>query len=105
MCLLQHSIIMSQAILDELREILERKSKFTPQQIDEAVDILRLAGNFVEPASVSPDACRGADDLVILGTAASGDAEALVTGDKDILDLIQYNGIPILSPRAFYDQC
>jgi len=34
----------------------------------------------------------------------SAAADCLVTGDRDLLDIRQFHGIPILSPRAFHDQ-
>jgi predicted nucleic acid-binding protein len=40
----------------------------------------------------------------VLGTAVAGQADYLVTGDKQLLELGNYQGIPILSPREFYDR-
>ncbi len=45
--------------------------------------------------------CRDADDDAILATAVAARADLLVTGDKDLLVLGSYNGIPIVTP----DQC
>jgi len=58
----------------------------------------------VQPASVPKKACRDPDDLMVLGTALAGEADAIVTGDKDLLVLDTFESIPILSPRAFYDR-
>ncbi len=44
----------------------------------------------------------GTDDL-ILATAMSSQADYLVTGDKQLQDLGTYQGVTILSPRAFLD--
>ncbi|NBC33359.1 MAG: hypothetical protein GVY13_11850 [Alphaproteobacteria bacterium] len=42
-------------------------------------------------------------DDVFLAVALAGKADALVTGDRDLLVLHPFRGIPILSPRAFLD--
>jgi predicted nucleic acid-binding protein len=34
--------------------------------------------------------CRDPDDDVVLGTAVAGRCDAIVTGDKDLLDLTGY---------------
>lgn len=39
------------------------------------------------------------DDAWVLASAVAGEADALVTGDKDLLDLAEAAPLPILSPR------
>ncbi len=46
-----------------------------------------------------PFAARSA--AAILGCAIVAQANYLVTGDRDLLDLHPYQGLPILSPRYF----
>lgn len=53
-----------------------------------------------EPPPVVP-VCRDAFDLPFLHLAAAGLADALVTGDGDLLALTGQVGFPILSPDAF----
>jgi len=48
--------------------------------------------------------CRDPEDDAVLGAAACGRAQGIVTGDDDLLALGTYEGIPILSPRAFIDR-
>ena len=45
--------------------------------------------------------CRDPDDDRILETALMGEADCLVTGDRDLLDMSGFRGIPILTPSAF----
>jgi uncharacterized protein len=47
--------------------------------------------------------CRDADDDLILGTALAANADCLITGDKDLLVLQQFQGIDILRPGDFAD--
>ena len=58
----------------------------------------------VRPAKVPAGACRDRTDLAVLGTALAAEADCLVTGDRDLLELKTFQGIPILSPRAFHDR-
>ena len=44
---------------------------------------------------------RDSEDRIILATAVGGGADAIITGDNDLLTLKQYNGISILTPSQF----
>ena len=52
----------------------------------------------IEPASVSRSALRDAKDLIVLAAAVGGQADIVVTGDKDLLILKTHELIAILSP-------
>jgi predicted nucleic acid-binding protein len=43
--------------------------------------------------------CRDADDDLVLAAALAAKADAIVTGDQDLLVLKRFKGIPILNPR------
>lgn len=102
-CLESHEIIISQHILDEVREHLIRKLKVPPRQAGATVRFLKEVAVIVEPVKVPKDACRDRTDLPVIGTALAAGADCLVSGDKDLLALGRFENIPILSPRAFYD--
>jgi putative PIN family toxin of toxin-antitoxin system len=103
LCFRDHSVVTSEHILIELREHNIGKFKATDSQADLVVDVLRKQCEIVVPALVSADAFGDADDLPVLGTALAGHADSLVTGDKRLQELANYQGIPIRSPRDFYD--
>jgi predicted nucleic acid-binding protein len=42
-------------------------------------------------------------DLIVLGAAQAAQVEVIVTGDKDLLVLANFEGIEILSPQGFLD--
>jgi predicted nucleic acid-binding protein len=46
--------------------------------------------------------CRDPDDDVVLGTAVAGRCDAIVTGDKDLLGLVRFREIAVVSPRDFW---
>jgi len=99
----RHEIVLSEAILSEVARHLQGKFKLPVARVREIVTFLRSQATFVTPEEVPARACRDKEDRVILGTAVAGDANCLVTGDKDLLALGCYHKVPILSPRAFYD--
>ena len=99
-----HSVVLSEHILDELAEHYVGKFKATDEQAALMVDTLRRHVEIVVPAPISRDAFSDADDLPVLGTTIAGQADCLVTGDKKLLSLGNYQGVPILSPRDFYER-
>jgi putative PIN family toxin of toxin-antitoxin system len=103
-CLGSHEIVLSEHILKELRRHLTGKLKVPARQADAILALLREHVAVVRPAKVPADACRDRSDLAVLGTAVAAGADYLVTGDRDLLDLGDFHGIPILSPRAFHDR-
>ena len=93
----------SEHILSELREHLERKFKYTSEEADEAIDLLRTRLVLVVPDSLQQAVCRDPDDDLILATGIAASARCIVTGDKDLLVLQRYQGVEILSPSQFAD--
>jgi predicted nucleic acid-binding protein len=46
-------------------------------------------------------ACRDPTDDKFLELAVSGNADLILSGDKDLLTLHPFRGIPIVTPAAF----
>lgn len=101
---LNHTLVTSEFILNEVEEKLIKKFKYSPETAEEAVALFRSRMEVVAPENLPSQVCRDPDDDNILATAASGNCECIVTGDKDLLVLKQYGEIKILSPREFSDQ-
>lgn len=97
------AVVCSKHILNEFAEHAESKFGVPAEEAAEAVERLRHRVEVAEPSQVEPDACRDIDDLPILGTATAGKVDYLVTGDRDLLSLNSFHGIPVVSPREFYD--
>lgn len=47
--------------------------------------------------------CRDPKDNMFLEAALEGEADFLITGDKDLLTLKRFNGVPIVKPRQFLE--
>ncbi len=103
-CATYHEIVCSEFILDELREKMIDKLKRTPADVAEAIDLLKTRVQIVTPAPLDKPVSRDAEDDSILGTAVAGQAERIVTGDKDLLVLGSYQGVKISSPSEFLEE-
>lgn len=97
-------IAISDYILNELERHLSKKGRISPDQVAEALSILREFSRLVIPDPVPAGTCRDINDLPILGTASSAKAQSLISGDKDLLVLGAFGNIPIISPRQFNDR-
>ncbi len=93
-------LVSSQHLLDEFEEILGEKFGFSRAAAVETRAELEVLADIVEPAEV-PQVCRAPDDDQVLAAALAGEADAIVTGDSDLLVLEWYNRIEILTPAMF----
>ncbi len=50
---------------------------------------------------MSPRVCRVPTDNIVLGWSLTAEADYLVTGDRDLLDLHPFHNLSIVSPRDF----
>lgn len=100
--LMDHDLVISAFILDELARKLREKFGFPDNEVEEVRNNILADSELVTPAEVPPTACRDPNDLPVLGTAIAGRVDVLVTVDKDLLDLEQYSGIPIIRPGQFW---
>ena len=102
-CLSEHEIMLSDDSLDEILRNLRLKIKLPSTIVDSIGKFLYAHANISIPATLASDVCRDPDDVKILGLAVASNADYIVTGDKDLLILKSFKGIPILNPRSFSD--
>jgi putative PIN family toxin of toxin-antitoxin system len=103
LCLEHHSLIFCEGILGEIEEKLRVKIKVSPPIISEYLKVLRNNATIFEPEHVEKAMCRDPDDLMILGLVSPGNADAIVTGDKDLLVIKEYKGARVMTPRTFWE--
>ena len=92
------TLITSEPILSEFEQALVLKARVPPADAAAARHQARGNAEVVHPAILPARVCRDADDDAILGTAISGGADWIVSGDKDLLVLGQYQGMPVIAP-------
>jgi putative PIN family toxin of toxin-antitoxin system len=102
-CIRRHMLITSEFVLNEFREHMASKFKYSTEEAEEAVELLRSTMKVVKPADLGIIVCRDPDDDMVLGTAVAGDATCIVTGDMDLLVIRQFRGIDLVRPVEFAD--
>ena len=95
-------LLVSEDTLAELAQTLAR-DKFNPYvSLEDRQEFFRLYARLAEwvPISSTVRVCRDPKDDKFLELAVDGQAQMLVTGDKDLLALSPYGKIQILTPAA-----
>ena len=99
-CLSEHEMLLSDDLLDEILRNLRYKIKLPSSIVDNIGAFLREHSTISIPAPLSPDVCRDPDDVKFFGLAVASNSDYIVTGDKNLLVLKRFQGIPILNPRS-----
>jgi putative PIN family toxin of toxin-antitoxin system len=94
---------VSQPIIDEMADVLHRKFGMSGEFIAEAIGITREAARVVTPAVQLDVIGEDPPDNRILECAVTGGADYIVTGDKDLLRLKQYDAIRVITVSDFLD--
>jgi uncharacterized protein len=68
---------------------------------DTVMTAVRQVIVIVPTVSIQVHNLRDPKDEIIIAAAVSGGANAIITEDQDLLVLVAFQGIPILSPRDF----
>lgn len=99
-------LLLSLPIIEELERKLST-IKFAPRILaigrtpTEIVNDFRELAEIVAPAETPALAVRDVKDRIILAAAIGGQANYVVSGDKDLTDMGTYAEIGILTPAAF----
>ena len=99
----EHQLITGDVVLDELREVLDRRIKLPAATAENILALLRDQEVVPKPRKPSKVPVRDPDDRWILASAMAGRADVLVTGDRDLLDVADSAPLPILDPRGFWN--
>ena len=101
-CAINHEVVLSPFILDEVREKLVRKFEFSLHEADDVVHLLKSRFEIVKPLKLGAPICRDRDDDTIIGTALAGHCTFIVTGDQDLLVLSTVQSIRMVTPADFW---
>jgi len=102
----QGVLLISEQTLAECLDVLSRpklQAYLDPGDLEAFTLTLGAVAEVIE-IHRAIKACRDPNDDKFLEVAVNGGAEALITGDRDLLDLNPFLGVAILSPRQFLDK-
>lgn len=98
-------LVLSPPILEELSRALfyEKLQRFRWMSEEEVVALLQALAQASELVSgrMAVKASRDPEDDKFLAAAIEGDAEYVVTGDRDLLVLGRYREVRIVAPAVF----
>lgn len=93
--------VISQDILDEVQGVLAQKFSWEKERVQDAIDLLRLVSEIVDPQEKVSIVAHEPDNRII-ECAISGNANLIVSGDKKhLLPLKECHGILIVGPNEF----
>jgi putative PIN family toxin of toxin-antitoxin system len=105
------TLVTSEPLLEELREALARprivtRYGITREDTDQVVALMRRQAEIIAVAD-TVQVCRDPDDDIVIETAVNGSADAIVTGDHDLLsdakvrEYLAAHGVRILTVSEF----
>jgi uncharacterized protein len=98
-------LISSHTTREPVRRLLDaRFDRYVSHET--RINFLRLLPTlaFQIPTTTVLLVCRDPKDNKFLELAVDGQADSLITGDADLLNLHSFRGVDILTPRAFLEQ-
>ncbi len=96
-------VVTTDEQIEEIVTVLRRpkfSKYFSDEDIEELLYLIQKTSKFVEIECKIED-CRDKKDNFILEIAVSGNADFIVTGDKDLIDLTPYKKTQIISYKEF----
>lgn len=99
-------LLTAPVLLEELDRVLRYprlQRHYTMEERARFVALVAAISEVIELPDSVPRICRDPDDDWVIACAVVGDADVIVSGDRDLLDLQQVRDIPILSAREFLE--
>jgi putative PIN family toxin of toxin-antitoxin system len=102
--LARHELVIGEVVLTEVERVLREKLGVAQEIVGEFDELLRReALVVVAQADRLGIELRDPDDVVVLEQAVAGDADVLVTGDRDLLDAADEAPLRIVTPRELWE--
>jgi len=97
----QVQAVTCDAIIDELAEKLALKLRMMPDHVNEVLADYLSFHQVVEIPGVLAAVPRDPDDNAVLECAQVGSAQSVVSGDRDLLSIGNFQGIDIVTASEF----
>ncbi len=101
--LAEHQLIVGEPVLSELRRVLRDRIKVPAETIVGVETLLREQIVVAKPSKPYALPENDPADQWVLASAISGQADVLVTGDSDLLNIASKAPLRIVSPRASWE--
>ena len=92
-------IFTTQDILDETAEVLERDFEYSKDECKNIIKKILLFAKLIEPKQKVDVIKDDPDDNKVIECAIESSSEYIVTYDRHLLKLKEYNGINIIKPE------
>ena len=100
--LAEHKLIIGETVIAELKKVLRQKMRVPAEAIEEFEALLHQESSVVGKTKNLPVAIRDKSDVAVLSEAIADNAEAMVTGDRDLLELDAVLPLQVLTPRGLW---
>ncbi len=98
----EFSLISCPFILNEFNRILAKKLHLSDEEISSVMQLIsEPISQVIEHKIKITGICRDTDDDNIIVCAVAAKADYLVTGDSELLEIREYQGVKIVTPRDF----
>jgi uncharacterized protein len=97
----RYRLILSPFIVAELAEKLRERFGWEEDQLQRTLRTLVRKADIVRPSVVARAVPNDPDDDHVVACAVLGKADVIVSGDRHLLALGQYQGVPIVRPVDF----
>lgn len=101
--LTEHELVSAEVVIAELEQALREKLGLPKPVVDDIVALVRRHHVAVKPRAKLDLPLSDADDLWVLASAVSANAELFITGDRELLALKGRLPFPIVNPRGFWE--
>jgi putative PIN family toxin of toxin-antitoxin system len=101
--LTEHELLASRELLIELQRILTTKFRIPVAVAEGFVGLIAETADMAATPGTWPEGIPDPDNAPLLAAALEGGANCFVTGDKALLDLGEVAGMPVMSPRRFWE--
>jgi putative PIN family toxin of toxin-antitoxin system len=94
-------LISSRSLLAELGSVLESKFGWEPNRVEQAVGQLTRIATLVEPTVAIAEITVDPADNRVLEAATAGEVAVIVSGDRHLLGLGTWRGVPVRKAADF----
>lgn len=97
-------IVLSPEIFEEYQRVgMELESRFKDVKVSPFLELLTAHAEMIYSPSILPRIQEDPSDNKFLACALAGRANFVVSGDRHLLKLHEFQGIKIVRPRKFFE--